>query len=233
MNRNHWVVAGRVLALLTPALSACVSVFPKPDSVELYRFEAQHTVSAQTRSAPPQNVLGSLGTFAPEAAGDRLVAVNAGQVAYVGDMRWAAPAEDLFRTSVAETFRDRQGVTNLLERGDPAAPRYLLRYDVDQFELQYPPTAGAPPTVVVSVHAMLFRASDKVVMAANRFEARDPLPANRASLFVGAYDSALGQVLNDLADWVDANVAADARARASAAPTFARPGAPGDLRSRG
>lgn len=192
---------------ISPALSGCVTVFPQSKPAELYRFEAPPGQPIGAPARRQQSVLTSPGTFSAEAAGDRLVAVSNGQVAYVRGIRWAAPAEELFRDAVVQTFQHRQGETRLIERGDAADVAFLLRWDVNRFELQYPPDAATPPTAVVVIYASLFRAKDRVVVAQKAFEARALAPANRLSSFASTYDLALGQAVSAMADWVDANVA--------------------------
>lgn len=208
MTRRTRLVLLSPLAALAASLGACITVFPKPEAVEMYRFETQPGQTRPAASTPAQNVLATQGSFSSEAAGDRLVAVSDGQVAYVRGVRWVAPAEDLFKNAVDQTFRARRGPTYLSQRGGPARAAYLLRYDVNRFELRYPSAPGAAPAVFVAIYATLTRAKDRTVVAGNEFDANVPVAENRFSMFPTAYDRALDEAIGDMADWVDRSVQA-------------------------
>lgn len=206
---KDWNPVFRLCAILACPLmlNACVTVFPRSEPVELFRFGVEPDHPGRSASSAPQIVLSRAGSFSPAAAGDRLVAENDGQIVYVRGIRWVAPAEDLFRSAVAQTFQARHGVTYLLQPGDPGTAAYVLRYDVDRFELRYASTGEAPEAVVI-LRASLFRASDKVAIAGSEFEAHAPAAANRASVFPRAYDRVVGEALDQMADWVDRSVQA-------------------------
>ena len=195
------------LALCAAPVGGCITVFPKSPQASLYRFEPD---PPPTRGDPRQGGVTtvSLGeqTFRSEEAGDRLAIIEGGQLSYVADARWAAPAEILFTDAVVETFDAQAGATRLVRRGALAASPYLLGLQVDRFEAVRS-VSDTPPTVVVRFRASLIRAKDRALIGERTFESSTPAKANRLAAIVPAYDAALSTTLETLTAWVDDEVA--------------------------
>ncbi|HZC15147.1 MAG TPA: ABC transporter, partial [Caulobacteraceae bacterium] len=79
--------------------------------------------------------------------------------------------------------------------------------DVQSFEARYS-DPKAPPTVVVTVHAVLINATDRKVMADQVFVSRAPASDNRVSSIVEAFDTGATEVLNQVVSWTDQRGAA-------------------------
>ena len=96
----------RTLTVVLAALStsACVSLLPKSDPAQLYRFDVE---PARAEAAATDSQVGLLkppARFTQAAAGDRLLTVTGGQAAYIAAARWVAPANVLFDEAVARGF---------------------------------------------------------------------------------------------------------------------------------
>lgn len=197
-----------VLAAALPlTLGGCVSLFPKQQPVQMYRFGAQVPPPAAAPSSTPVTVARGAVTFPPASAGDRILTATGTQDAYVGGARWVAPAQVLFEDALNRAF-DASGSPRLVQRGEPLAAADTLRLDVRSFEARYP-----GPTVTVQVRATLIRNADRALVAEKMFDAQIPAGDNRQGPIVAAFDQAVDQVLAGVRDWTAANAAAAPTAR--------------------
>jgi len=201
----------RLAAVATAALSlsACVSLLPKTKPANLYRFgQASAAADALTAAEGQVGVFRTNGLFQREAAGDRLVTVNgSGQVAYLAETRWVAPAAILWDEAVLAAFDADPGRARLISRGEPASAAYLLRVDVRSFEARYDHGSKAPPTVVVRIRAAMTKGGDRSLVAEKLFEQQVPASSNHVSAIVPAYDKAVAGVLKDLVAWTNEQAA--------------------------
>ena len=81
-----------VVAASALALSACVSLLPKTKPANLYRFGQPIAAEAVTAPVGQVGVFRTSATFQREAAGDRLLTISGGKVAYIAETRWVAPS---------------------------------------------------------------------------------------------------------------------------------------------
>ena len=186
------------------ALSGCVSLLPKSKPAQLYRFGATH--AQPTRRPPGSSTVGvfwSDGAFQRESAADRILTVTGDKVAYIAEVRWAAPAEVLFDQAVFDAFDAAGGRVRLAPRGAPAPTDFVLRVDVRDFETRYESGPNAAPTVLVRLHAPLPRDRGHTLLSDQRFEARAPAADNRVGAIVAAYDKAVNDVLAQLVAWTN------------------------------
>ncbi len=202
------------LALCAAPICGCITVFPKSPQASLYRFEPDPPPAPGAPRAGGFTTV-SLGeqTFRSEEAGDRLAIIEGGQLSYVSDARWAAPAEILFTDAVIETFDAQAGAIRVVRRRELVASPYLLGLQVDRFETVRSAADAAPPTVVVRFRASLIRAKDRTLVGERTFESSTPAKANRLSAIVPAYDAALSTTLESMASWVDEEIASQQQAR--------------------
>ncbi|WP_411286676.1 ABC-type transport auxiliary lipoprotein family protein [Phenylobacterium sp.] len=184
------------------ALSGCISLFPKTKPVHLYRF-GQPATAAGPVQAGTVGVFRANGVFQQESAGDRLLTVTNGKVAYVADTRWAAAASVLFDQAVLAAFDADPGRTRLVSRGEAASADYILRIDMRNFETRYDAGPEAAPTVVVRLRAAMTRGVEGAVLADQIFESRVPAGDNRVTAIVPAYDRAVADVLGQLVAWTN------------------------------
>jgi cholesterol transport system auxiliary component len=198
------LAAAGALAL---SLTGCISLLPKSNPAQLYRFGfGEPQAAAQPASLSSVGVLRAPGQFQHESAGDRILTVTGERAAYIAASRWVAPAEVLFDEAVSRAFDAGGGRVRLVGRGEPGHVDYALRLDVRNFETDY--AQGEAPTVLIRVRAVLSRDRSAPPVAERVFEARVPATENRVSTIVAAYDRALSQVLGQIIAWTNSSVTA-------------------------
>jgi cholesterol transport system auxiliary component len=190
--------AGAALALAA-GLAGCITLFPKEKPVQLYRFDA--TVQAAQGSGRSMAIRNGPADFDTAAAGDQIMTVDGDQVGYVDAGRWSSPANLMFDEAVAHGFEAAGDGAHLI--GPSGKAQYRLHLTVSHFEARYTSGPTAPPTIVVTVRAVLDRQSDLSLVGAQTFEAEVPAGDNRVGPIVTAYDAAVTKVVGDMVAWVD------------------------------
>jgi cholesterol transport system auxiliary component len=190
------------------ALSGCISLLPKSKPAHLYRFGQIESEAAAPASAAPSGQIGVFrahSRFQREAAGDRLLTVTNGQVAYIADTRWVAPASVLWDEAVLRAFDADPGAVRLILRGEQApAAAYILRLDVRNFEARYEHGPKAPPTILVRVRGTITRAGDQKLMSEQIFEKTTTAADNRVSAIGAAFDEGVDATLAGIVACTDA-----------------------------
>lgn len=189
-------------------LSGCISLLPKSKPAQLYRFNPP--AAAAPKAPLATNAVGVFqggGEFQRESAGDRILTVTGPKVAYIAQVRWAAPAQVLFDQALDAAFESAGGHVRLVPRGAPAATDYVLRVDVRNFETRYEAGRKAAPTVVVRVHALMTRDRARTLVSEQVFEARVRAGDNRVAAIVEAYSKATDEVLGELVAWTNEKTA--------------------------
>ncbi len=179
-------------------LGGCISLLPKTQPAQLYRFGAAPAAPLSRPSSVA--VFRTIGQFQEEASDDRILTVAGGKAAYIAQSRWVAPAETLFNQALSNAF-DASPI-RLVARGQQGRFAYALRIDVRSFEARYDAGASAAPTVVVHVHAVLTK-SDQSPIGEEEFEARVAASDNRVAAIVGAFDKAVGEVIGKIVGWTE------------------------------
>lgn len=190
------------LAIAAVGLSGCISLFPKAEPAQLYRFEADVTPSP----APTGEVYGVLRVatgFTRPAAGDRILTISGnGEAAYIASARWVAPAAVLFDEAVSEAFHNSSRV-RLVSRGEVTKAQFAAKMDVTRFEVVYDNGPKAAPKVVISVRTLVSRTQDRVLVGDKTFSAEVRAGDNRVGAIVPAFNAALTQVLKGMVDWTN------------------------------
>ena len=198
---RHWRRIGGTIAAL--ALSGCVTLLPKSKGVDLYRFGQSAMVDAKATPSKRVAVYRSSGGFQHESAGDRLLTLSDGKVAYIAETRWAAPATTLWDQAVLGAFDANGGDVRLVSRGEPGGAEYILRLDVRQFEAHFDHGEKQAPTVVVRVRAALSGGRAKTLQSERIFETQVKASDNRVAAIVTAYDQAVVGLLKDVVAWTN------------------------------
>lgn len=191
------------LAFAAIALSGCISLFPKAEPAQLYRFEA--TAPARTAATGPLFGVLRLGTSFPRASGgDRILTVNdRGEAAYIAGARWVSPASVLFDEQVASAFQG-AGRARLIGRGEVVRADYSLKLDVQTFEARYDRGPKAAPEIVVALRGVVTCNRDRALVGEQVFSTRVRAGENRVGSIVRAFNAAISQVLDQLVAWVNA-----------------------------
>lgn len=195
------------LAALAVGLGGCITVFPKAAPVQLYTFGTGFPAGA-TAGGEAVNVMVGHTDFERAAAGDRILTTDGAQEAYIADSRWISPAVILFQEAEAKAFAADGGRARLVKAGETAAAPLVLQVDVPAFEVHYPGSTTAAPTVVVEVHAVLVALPDRRVVAERTFTSRRSIADNRMGEIVNGFDAATVEVLSQLAAWTSDSAAA-------------------------
>jgi cholesterol transport system auxiliary component len=190
--------AGAALTLAA-GLAGCITLFPKEKPVQLYRFDA--AVQAAPSPGRSFSIRTAPADFDTAAAGDQIMTVDGDQIGYVDSGRWSGPANQMFDEAVAHGFDSAGAGAHLVAPTSKA--QYRLHLAVSHFEARYTSGPTAPPTVVITVRAVLERQSDLTLVGAQTFEADIPAGDNRVGAIVTAFDAAAAKVVGDLVTWVD------------------------------
>jgi cholesterol transport system auxiliary component len=194
------------IVLLGALATACISLFPKENPAQLYRFGPQ--ASAPPTAPAPGNqrfsVINPIIAFDRAAASARILTVTNDQAAYIKGSRWVAPASTLFESALENAFYADPGPARLMAAGEVGHGDYALRLDVREFDVRYDHGAGAAPDVVVDLHATLTRLDGRAFAGERTFQARVPAQEDRVGAIAPAFDQAVGKVLGELVAWVDA-----------------------------
>ena len=196
------LVKGAIVATLPVVLAACVTLLPKSQPAQLYRFGADQ--AAASSAARLFSVRLAPVTFERASASDQILTVEADRTAYIAGARWVTSATSLFEAAVDQTFDVHTGGARLITRGETTRADYALKLDVRRFEARYDNGQGAAPTISVEVYAALDNLSDPTTARQRTFRASVPADDNRVGAIVRAFDKAVGSVLGDLATWTDA-----------------------------
>ena len=199
------ITRGTMLVAATSLLAGCISLFPKTDPAQLYRFGATSPQLQEVASGEPGfGVMLAATGFDRAAAGDRILTVTGTQAAYIKDARWVTSSVALFDSALQRTFDADQGPARLVDRAEIARIEYVLKLDVRTFEARYDHGQVAAPTIVVEVHAALDRTDDRVVVSDRSFKASVTASENRVGAIAEAFDQAVAEVLGELVAWVNA-----------------------------
>lgn len=196
----------RVLSLTAAAvsLSACISLLPKSEPSQLYRFDGAIAPAAGAPPAPSSRfgVTTGNGSFLQSAANDRILTVNGDQIAYIADSRWVSPASVLFNEAMTRAFDANTGAARLMSRGERGRADYFMRVDVTRFEAVYDRRARAAPEIAVTLRVALVRA-DRTLAGSTLIETKVRAGDNRVSAIVAAFDQAVSQALAELIAWTN------------------------------
>jgi cholesterol transport system auxiliary component len=197
------------VAALAVGLGGCVTLFPASKPAQLYAFGKAFPAQQQTAAGGTAfHVLRAHTEFNRAAAGDRILTLNGQEAAYIADSRWISPASTLFDEAEVNAFTADDGPAKLSGPGQIAGATAELRLDVGAFEVRYPGSLKAAPTVVVSVHAVLVALPDRHVIAEKTFAVSKPTGDNRVGDIVAAFDAATVDVLSQTAAWTDSQAPA-------------------------
>ncbi len=196
---------GAMLVAVTSVLAGCISLFPKTDPAQLYRFGATTPESREVASGQPGFGVLLLATgFDRATAGDRILTVTGTQAAYIKDARWVTSSVALFDSALQRAFDADQGPARLVDHAGIAHSDYVLKLDVRTFEARYDRGQAVAPTIVVEVHAALDRTQDRIVAGDRSFKAAVTASENRVGAIAEAFDQAVAKVVGELVAWVNA-----------------------------
>lgn len=184
-------------------LTGCISLFPKSNPAQLYRFGTEVAAPAGAPQTAARIGLHVYTTFDRASEGDRILTATGNETAYIAGSRWVSPASVLFDEAMQRAFEGQGSPFRLLRPGDMAPDTLKLMLVVESFEADYGEGGKGAPTVVVRIRAAIDRARSPTAAPApiQVFEARVPASDNRVGAIVQAYDAATSQALSQLLTW--------------------------------
>ena len=193
-------LAKLALVLACSGLCGCVSLFPKSQPSQLYRFGGPSAVASPSTPAPNAVVV-AVGAvvFPDDAATDRILTTDGEQAAYIRGARWVSPAPVLFQEALARAF-EAPGAPRLVPSTAIARAALVLNLQVQAFETRYDQGPKAAPDVVVQVRAQLFRTDGRILVSDQILTSTARASDNRMGPIVRAYDQAVADVLAKLVD---------------------------------
>lgn len=195
-----------VSAVAALTLGGCVSLLPEADPVTLYQLNPPRPSPTAGVFATPVNIILSPIDFTRTASGDRITAINGGELLPIGGARWAAPAQILFEESLINAF-DGAPSLEVAARGGSRSADMTLRVEVRTFEAQYRNGEDAPPTIVVEARGLLNDLSGNRNGGQQVFQAEVQASENRVGSIVEAFNSATGRVQSQIVRWTNQNAA--------------------------
>ncbi|ETK15752.1 putative lipoprotein [Pseudomonas sp. FH4] len=193
MKRAYQIIAPIALVLV----SAC-SILPKADPSNVYRLPA---AQATTPGSP---VAWSLRLTKPQASefldSPRIAVVPQGDlISSYALSRWSDPAPVLLRNRLLDGFQ-RDGRVALLSTDDSNLQAdFELGGQLQAFQSEY---RGSAVEVVIRLDARLVRGSDQRIVAAKRFEVRQPVSDTQVPAVVAGFGVAGDQLNKQVVDWV-------------------------------
>ena len=198
---RHRLLIAAALSVGMAGLGGCISVLPKTQPAQLYRFGVEDAASPSTG---PKLGVTLLATDFPRASqGDGILTVDGARTAYIGGGRWAVPAMIQFREAAEQAFAAHAVRTELLTRGDLGRSEANLKIDVTSFEARY--HGGGAPLVVVALKVRLSGVDGKVLVD-QPVRAERPAAANRTGAIVDAFDAATKDALAQVVSLTDGKV---------------------------
>jgi cholesterol transport system auxiliary component len=193
------IFSGSQLIAAILCLTGCSGILGGGGPTRLYRFgDAGVAATAPDSSMVTQaRLVGFRGALFPsESGGDRILTTRGGNVAYVADSRWIAPATDLFNTALRREFARSLPSVRLIGPGEGPPADFALSVDVRRFEAVY--ESGDAPVITMEANAKLIRWTDRTIVGEWAFVSRKSASENRMTSIVSAYDEATIEIIDKI-----------------------------------
>ncbi|MDQ3288162.1 MAG: ABC-type transport auxiliary lipoprotein family protein [Pseudomonadota bacterium] len=114
---------------------------------------------------------------------------------------WAKRPSAMLEDALLRALEDSGRIPAVARQGSGVSADYKLVLDLRRFESDYV-QPGAPPLATIEVNAKLLHAKDQQVIATRTFLETRPAAGTAVPQVVSAFESALGEVSQELAGWV-------------------------------
>lgn len=119
-------------------------------------------------------------------------------VDYFADAAWTDHAPLLVQSLIVQSFENSGRIAAVGRESMALRADYILNTELRHFEADY---GSGSPVARVELAAKLVRATDRNIIAQERFNATLPAKANQVPDVVEAFNAALHQALRQLVDW--------------------------------
>lgn len=191
-------------ALLLPLLlSACSSLLPQSEPLDIYRLPVAHnTAVAASDTSPAPSI--ELRVKTPQASGmldsKRIVVVPAGdRISVYHGARWNQPTPQLLRDRIIQAFRDTGRLHAVFSDDNSIHADYTLSGTLDAFQAEY--RGEKTPSVVISFNALLIRNIDQKVVATHHINIINRTEDTAIPTVVDALGEATDQLNAKLTSW--------------------------------
>lgn len=195
-------------ALLLSAFTAC-SILPESEPVQLL----DPRLPSSSRDVQTESVAWTLNVTRPESDPTRdstrvLVRTGQGRLQVHPTARWVSAAPELLRSLLVRHMRDVNILTHV--SAGAAGMDRTLALDLRRFELAEAGENGLQSEI--QVEARLFDSRSAELLGSKLFESRQPVEAADTDAIVQGFETALGEIIPALADWLTETAKVDSRA---------------------
>jgi cholesterol transport system auxiliary component len=192
-------------ALLGAALSAC-SLIGRREPLKVYVLPAAALPAADLDPLPL-----TLRVDTPQANralfGSRIVVMpTTHQLSAYQGARWSDNAPALLHDRLVEAFRQSGRLAAVVDEGDRASADFDLVSDLGAFQSEY---VQGRPQAVIRLDVRLIDSGRQRVLAAHRFEVREPSNDESVDAVVEAFGRAADDLSRQLVDWTLERIAAN------------------------
>lgn len=193
-----------VFGLMALGLSACITLLPDEKPAQLYRFgyassggqgsDVQDSGGQGEVRPDKKDIYLSDIEFPKAASNDRILTTQDLSVNYIANVRWASPAQDLFKDALSYGF-DRSGQGVRLSTQGRGSAAYRLDIKVRHFEVAY---IKNRPVIEVSLDASVVRISDRKLMVTRLIRAEQKVDHNRVSDIAQGFETATSRAIDEV-----------------------------------
>jgi len=205
-------IKAMLLAVCLPVLTGCSAISAIGDAttaLSVYELRVPPELPVSQRRALQRDVVIELPTSGGALATDRImVRPSALQAEYLSEVRWSEPTPVMVQTLMLRTLDATQGLRYVGRRPLGASGDYAIVSELVDFQAVLAPESETA-TVEVRLIARIVRESDVRIVASRTFAASVPAASSETTVLVGAFDTAVAQVMTEFAGWALASVRAN------------------------
>jgi cholesterol transport system auxiliary component len=209
-----------LLALLALLLGAagCSGLQSKEPAAQVYTLTPSLPEASGGQAAALVTIKVLRPWCAPGLDSDNIAMTRSGQrFDFYAHSRWAAPLPELVQASAVDALRAAGHFRAVQSDAVPLAGDYLLQLEIKRFQAEY--RGDGAPLVRVQLVATLGRSADRSLVSSVVAMSDVPAGANRVQSVSAAFETALGQVLAQLAQQIQPPAGATYSSSPSASPS--------------
>jgi len=202
---RRWLSSAAALAV-----TGCASLLGLGSPPHLYRVTPKSTYPTNLPHSSAQLLVDV--PLAPAGLDTGRIALSRSAVSidYFADSEWIDRVPLMVQTVLLDSFENSKAITAIDRESVGLRADLILKTDIRHFEALYTSSDGAPE-VWVAISARLVNPSGRDVVAHASFERREQAKGNDIAQIVGAFDEALGGVMEDIVLWTVTNPALSAK----------------------